>query len=212
MSEITIKELEKLIIKTNDLNGFSWKENEKNCPYIVLAKFALIHTEVTELEKASGIDYVLEEMADIIIRTLDMTGRLIDHMGIKRIQNGGYTDLSSCFGGRGVHPITIEGLVKYTTPTPHQSNQTSYRTRLTWIRNDIDNAIEDYRRESPWFMFHVGDIIYQVVKAFHAYRFEQFSQIDITPEKAIHDKDLLLAILDKMEKNQNREYMHGKLL
>ncbi len=59
--------------------GF-WEEPEIMDKYV--AKLALIHSEVTEvleaLRKSQGSDKVTEEFADILIRTFDLYGTLVE--------------------------------------------------------------------------------------------------------------------------------------
>lgn len=64
---------------TNVKKGF-WGEPEMMDKYI--AKLALIHSELTEvleaLRKSQGPDKVTEEFADVLIRTFDLYGVLVE--------------------------------------------------------------------------------------------------------------------------------------
>lgn len=64
---------------TNVEKGF-WGEPEMMDKYV--AKIALIHSELTEvleaLRKSQGTDKVTEEFADVLIRTFDLYGVLVE--------------------------------------------------------------------------------------------------------------------------------------
>ena len=72
-------ELSDEIHETNVEKGF-WGEPEVMDKYV--AKIALIHSELTEvleaLRKHQGADKVTEEFADVLIRTFDLFGVLVD--------------------------------------------------------------------------------------------------------------------------------------
>lgn len=71
--------LSEKIHETNVEKGF-WGEPELMDK--VVAKLALVHSEVTEvleaLRKSQGADKVTEEFADILIRTFDLYGVLVE--------------------------------------------------------------------------------------------------------------------------------------
>lgn len=67
------------IRKTAKEKGF-WAEPEMMDKYA--GKLALVHSEVTEileaLRKRQGADKVTEEFADVLIRTFDLHGKLVE--------------------------------------------------------------------------------------------------------------------------------------
>lgn len=68
---------------TSVSKGFWQGYHESNASAFICMKLALIHSEVTEvleaIRKNKGEDAVMEEIADILIRTLDLYAGLNEH-------------------------------------------------------------------------------------------------------------------------------------